>query len=154
MIPDIYTGIIAGTLTAVLLTLLGWLYKDSILPKLLALFYRGPNISGKWSSFHSRSEGAEQIGECQFQQLATKVTGKAISNKSRSGIPRTRHWNISGSFSHGKLIIHFEDEELPYYIVGVGIFTLSGDGKALIGKVMYEDRESLKIEAKDFAFRR
>ena len=155
MMLGVIVGIFAGILTAMILTALGSIYRDSILPRLHAIFYQGPTVAGKWGSFHTVSEGAEQIGELQIDQLGTRIRGMAISYKSRTGRTRTRHWNIvSGLFNHGKLTIIFEDVRLPFYIVGVGIFSLSSDGKALLGKVMYEDHECRSIEAKEFAFRR
>lgn len=154
MFTDFAIGVSSGVAATALVWLLGTLIKNSVLPRIRSAMRGSPDVSGYWQTFYDVQPDAESIGEMELTQVGNRVTGTAISRKSRTGEQRTRHWDVTGKFDAGQLLIIYEDKDLRGYVAGVGFFKLSTNGAEFVGKVIYPDKNTGRIKAYSFVMRR
>jgi len=150
-----WIGILSGVVASFFFYLLSLLVKNTIIPEIRNTIYKGPDLSGEWTVFHSKKPMDEGVGECLIEQKGKKVTAQVSIWKSRRDKSQiNKKFYFDGIFSSGHLIGVYEDEKLRGYATGVMVLVLSTRNTVLTGKTMYNLRRDDQVKAFNLCMKR
>lgn len=151
---NLTTGIISSLVASVIFAILIVLLKESLVPLIRSFFYRGPNISGEWHTYHSNTPESKAVGRVFLTQRGEKIEGEATAFRSRTGEESEKMFEFKGYFKSGQLHFLYEDLNLKGLVLGVGLLKLTANSKVLAGKLLYLHQDLGTMDTYDFYFRR
>ncbi len=142
-------GILTGVISSAILFFCSVILQKFILPLIIGILQKTPDISGTWEYFDTDTSDSMPIGHAEIVQFGTSIKGKVIQTKGRDGNSRNRVFKVSGNFQSAQVIMTFEDVKGTGYIVGAVVLKLSSNLKKLSGKTTYLHHDKGQVVVND-----
>lgn len=157
-LAGVVAGVIGGLITAAILVMVGFVWRDKLDPWLSDKRYRGVRIDGNWklSSEPSDGDGSEFAHDetLEVEQKASRLIGRLILVPSSGSTGVTRTLVLEGSIRDRFVL--FTAVPASHQALGFTAFLgqVEGDGAKLRGGVVYFDTGVNQIRSARIGYRK
>jgi hypothetical protein len=155
--PELVVGVVSGVLSSGIVWFFALLYRDSLLPRLEQLVYRGINISGEWflepdQARDNKYGDLAQSQDLRINQVGYKLLGTAHLRPVTGNKLEPRTLNLRAEIAD-RLVsgtLHYNDQSRIGLIAFLG--QVEGDGRKIGGQMVFFDIASSRITADSFVW--
>lgn len=155
-VESIVLGVVSGVVTAVLMFLIGALYRTQILPWYKSVTYRGVDISGAWVANADRGESLKAKFELLLDQKAHQLSGSAviIQGSNLSSPSSIVNMEVSGSVWEGFVTLNMQSKDRTRLSYSTSLLRVINGGTKLEGSYLFRSIKDDQIQAQELKWER